>query len=87
MLWNRQARARAQQALEVAARRILAPGPVLPRVAWAEGERTACICTESLQSYRRSLEAGSLEGTCRYLRAIVEEVESALRADVLRCLM
>ena len=87
MPWNRQARARAQQALEVATRRILAPGPVLPRLACAEGERAACICTESLQSYRWSREAGLLEGTCRYLRTIVEEVESALRADVLRSLV
>jgi hypothetical protein len=87
MPWNRQARARAQQALEVAARRILAPGPVLPRLACAGGVRAACVCTESLQSYRWSREAGLLEGTCRYLRAIVEEVESAHRADVLRSLV
>ena len=59
----------------------------MPRLACAEGERAACICTESLQSYRWSREAGLLEGTCRYLRAIVEEVESAHRADVLRSLV
>ena len=87
MPWNRQARARAQQALEVATRRILAPGSVWPRLACAEGQRSACICTASLQSYRWSREAGLLEGTCRYLRTIVEEVESALRADVLRSLV
>ena len=77
----------AQQALEVATRRTLTPGPVLPRLACAEGERAACICTESLQSYRWSREAGVLEGTCRYLRTIVAEVESALRADALRRLV
>ncbi len=87
MPWNRKARARAQQALEVAVRRILAPGPVLPRLACAEGERAAYVCTKSLQSYRWSREAGILEGTCRYLWAIVEEVESVHRADVLRRLV
>ena len=76
-----------QQLPDVAARRVLAPGPALPRLASAEGERVACICTESLQGHRWSREAGLLEGTCRYLRAIVEEVESADRADVLRSLV
>jgi hypothetical protein len=51
------------------------------------GGRAACICTESLQSYRWSREPGLLESTCRYLRNFVEEVESAHRADVLRSLV